>query len=178
MTEIRFTADLGAEVRVPLQGATAREVRTALFRALREYGALGWRAVPIPAGGLRLPLANEPDFDWRLVGARRGRGTVEGEEREGVWYDGQFFSRRKFEANPRRKLGPAVKYSRVAKNGDALEAVEEADGGFSYVTLAVFRGEGRRREAYAIPREESETGETRAERGAPRVQTRLEHSRR
>lgn len=156
MTEIRFTADLGAEVRVPLLGDTAQEVRQALFRTLREYGSLGWRAIPIPPGGLRFPLANEPDFDWRLVGGRRGRGTVEGEEREGVWYDGQFYSRRQFEANPRRKLGPAVKYSRVAKNGDTPEAVEEADGGFGYVTLAVFRGDGRRREVYAIPREDAE----------------------
>lgn len=149
MPEIRFSADLGAEVRVPLHGDTAREIRQSLFRALREYGSLGWRAVPIPPGGLRFPLANEPDFDWRLIGGRRGRGNVEGEEREGVWYDGQFYSRRQFEANPRRKLGPAVKYSRVAKNSDALEAVEEADGGFGYVTLAVFRGDGRRREAFA-----------------------------
>jgi hypothetical protein len=156
MAEIRFVADLGAEVRVPLPGNSAREVRQALFRTLREYGQLGWRAIPIPPGGLRFPLANEPDFDWRLLGARRGRGTVEGEERDGVWYDGQFYSRRQFEANPRRKLGPAVKYSRVAKNGDSPEAVEEADGGFGYVTLAVFRGEGRRREAFAIAHAEGE----------------------
>ena len=160
MAEIRFIADLGAEVRVPLAGDTARDVRQALLQALREYGQLGWRAVPIPAGGLRFPLDNEHDFDWRLIGGRRGRGTVEGEEREGVWYDGQFYSRREFEANPRRKLGPAVKYSRVAKNGDAPGVVEEADGGFGYVTLAVFRGEGKRREYLALPRAEQESLET------------------
>ena len=160
MAEIRFIADLGTEVRVPLAGDTARETRQALLRTLREYGQLGWRAVPIPPGGLRFPLANEADFDWRLVGGRRGRGIVEGEEREGVWYDGQFYSRRQFEANPRRKLGPAVKYSRVAKNGDAQEAVEEADGGFGYVTLAVFRGEGRRRDHLAAPPSERGRSDT------------------
>ena len=62
MAEIRFLADLGAELRVPLTGDTAREVRQALLRALREYGQLGWRAVPIPAGGLRFPLAKEHDL--------------------------------------------------------------------------------------------------------------------
>ena len=160
MAEIRFIADLGAEVRVPLSGNSARELRQALFRTLREHGQLGWRAVPIPPGGLRFPLANEPDFDWRLLGAHRGRGTVEGEEREGVWYDGQFYSRRQFEENPRRKLGPAVKYSRVARSGDVPESVEEADGGFGYVTLAVFRGEGKRREVLAVPCEEDEAQST------------------
>jgi hypothetical protein len=157
MAEIHFLADLGAKVRIPLPGTTAREVRQALFRALREYGGLGWRAVPIPPGGLRFPLANESNFDWRLLGARRGRGTVEGEERDGVWYDGQFYTRREFEANPRMKLGPAVKYSRGARSTDPPEVVEEGDGSFRYVTLAVFRGEGRRREAYATPAGEGET---------------------
>jgi hypothetical protein len=54
-------------------------------------------------------------------------------------------------ANPRQKLGPAVKYSRGAKVIDPPELVEEGDGGFRYVTLAVFRGDGRPREEFTDP---------------------------
>lgn len=151
MTKVRFVTELGVQVFVPVEGAGARELRQAVFRALREYGRMGWCAITVPPGGLRFPLASEPDFDWRLLGARRGTCVIEGEEREGVWHAGQFYSRREFEANPRKKLGRAVKYSRVAKGGDPPEVVEEADGTFKYVTLAVFRGEARRREEYAIP---------------------------
>jgi hypothetical protein len=49
------------------------------------------------------------------------------------------------------KLSAAVKYSRGAKNTDAPGIVEEGDGAFRYVTLAVFRGEGRRHTEYAVP---------------------------
>ena len=154
MAEIRFWTELGAEVLVPLHGESARELRQDVFRALREFGRHGWRAVTVPPGGLRFPLASEPDFDWSLLGARRGTCTVEGEEREGVWFDGQFYTRRELDANPRMKLGRAVKYSRGAKNTDPPEFVEEGDGSFRYVTLAVFRGEGRRREEYAVSTQE------------------------
>jgi hypothetical protein len=160
MAEVRFVTELGVQVFIPVEGAGARELRQAVFRALREYGRMGWCAISVPPGGLRFPLASEPDFDWRLLGARRGTCTIENEEREGVWHAGQFYSRREFEANPRKKLGPAVKYSRVAKNGDPPEVVEEADGNFGYVTLAVFRGEGKRREEYAIPAQEGERSAT------------------
>ena len=150
MAEIRFRTELGAEVLVPLQGESAREVRKDVLRAMREFGRYGWRAAHVPPGGLRFPLASEPDFDWTLLGARRGTCTVEHEEREGVWYDGQFYTRRELEANPRMKLGRAVKYSRGAKNTDPAEVVEEGDGSVRYVTLAVFRGEGRRRDEYSV----------------------------
>ena len=49
------------------------------------------------------------------------------------------------------KMGAAVKYSRGARQGDPPGAVKEGDGSFRYVTLAVFRGEGRRREEFAVP---------------------------
>lgn len=156
MAEIRFFTELGVEVFVSVEGAGARELRQAVFRALREYGSVGWRAVSVPPGGLRFPLASEPDFDWRLLGARRGTCVIESEEREGVWHAGQFYTRREFEANPRMKLGHAVKYSRGAKNTDPPEAVEEGDGSFKYVTLAVFRGDGKWREEYGIPAQEDE----------------------
>jgi len=151
MATVRFINELGAEVLVPVKGDTASQVRKAVLRTLRDYGRMGWRSGDVPPGGFRFPLANEPDFDWRLIGGRRGTCTVEGEEREGVWYAGLFYTRRDLEPNRRMKLAAAVKYSRGAKNTDPAEIVEEGDGSFRYVTLAVFRGEGRRREEYAVP---------------------------
>ena len=149
MAEVQFHTELGAAVLVPVEGDTAPALRQAVLRALREYGHLGWRSGTVPPGGFRFPLANEPDFDWRLLGARRGTCTIEGEEREGVWYAGQFYSRRELPAT-RKIQHPAVKYSRGAKATDPAEIVEEGDGSFRYVTLAVFRGDGRRREEYAV----------------------------
>lgn len=150
MAMLRFTTDLGAEVFVRVEGRDAREIRRAVLGTLREYGRIGWRSGDVPSGGFRLPLAAEPDFDWSLVGARRGSVTVDGEERQGVWHAGHFYTRRQLEPNRRMKLAAAIKYSRGAKNTDPPEIVEEGDGSFRYVTLAVFRGKGRRREEYAV----------------------------
>lgn len=152
MVEVRFTTELGAEVLVPVEGTTPSALRQAVLDAQRTFGGIGWRSCPVPPRGFRFPLANEPDFDWRLLGARRGTGTIDGEERDGVWYCGQFYTRRALDPNPRMKLERAIKYSRGAKGTDPEENVEGEDGSFRYVTLAVFRGEVRRREEYAIPR--------------------------
>jgi ssDNA-binding DdrB-like protein len=151
MAMIRFFSDLGTEVFVPVEGKTAQHLRYSVLRTLRDYGRMGWRSGTVPRGGYRFPLANEPDFDWHLIGARRGSCTIDGEERQGVWYAGQFYTRRQLEPNVRMKLAAAVKYSRGAKNTDPAEIVEDGDGSFKYVTLAVFRGDGRRREEYAEP---------------------------
>jgi hypothetical protein len=150
MAEIRFTADLGAEVTVSVGGESPREVRQAVLGALRQFGRLGWRAVRVPTRGFRFPLEAEPGFDWSLLGARRARCTVDGEERDGVWFADRFYTRRELAPNPRQKLGPAVKYSRGARSTDPAELVEEGDGGFRYVTLAVFRGGGRPREEFHV----------------------------
>jgi hypothetical protein len=149
MATLRFITDLGAEVLVRVEGRNALEIRRAVLQTLREYGRLGWRSGDIPAGGFRFALADEPDFDWSLIGGRRAAITVQGEERQGVWYDGHFYTRRELEPNRRMKLSAAVKYSRGAKNSDAPGIVEEGEGAFRYVTLAVFRGEGRRHAEYA-----------------------------
>lgn len=45
----------------------------------------------------------------------------------------------------------AVKYSRGARSTDPPEIVEDGGGDFRYVTLAVFRGDGRRHAEYALP---------------------------
>ncbi|MGQ0561162.1 MAG: single-stranded DNA-binding protein [Gemmatimonadota bacterium] len=163
MATVRFVNELGAEVLVSVKGDTASQVRRAVLHALREYGRMGWRG-DVPRGGFRFPLANESDFDWRLIGARPGTVTIDGEERQGVWYAGYFYTRRDLEPNPRMKLAAAVKYSRGAKSTDPPDIVEEGDGSFRYVTLAVFRGDGRRREEYAMP---SAAVAPRAERGKP-----------
>ena len=152
MATVRFLNDLGAEVFVPVSGETPSQVRQAVLRTLREYGRMGWRSGEVPPGGFRFPLANEPDFDWHLIGGHRGTCSVDGEEREGVWYAGHFYTRRELQPNHRMKLAAAVTYSRGAKNTDPTEVVEEGDGSFRYVTLAAFRGEGRRREEYSMPR--------------------------
>ena len=151
MATLRFITDLGAEVFVRVEGDNAPEVRQAVLRTQREFGRVGWRSGDVPSGGFRFSLADEPDFDWSLIGGRRSTITVQGEERHGVWYDGHFYTRRELEPNRRMKLAAAVKYSRGAKNIDPPEIVEEGDGSFSYVTLAVFRGKGSRHEEYAVP---------------------------
>ena len=151
MATLRFITDLGAEVLVRVEGRSPLEVRQAVLQTLREYGRMGWRSGDVPAGGFHFALADEPDFDWSLIGGRPGRITVQGEERRGVWYDGHFYTRRELEPNRRMKLDAAVKYSRGAKNTDPPGIVEEGDGSFRYVTLAVFRGKGRRHAEYAVP---------------------------
>jgi hypothetical protein len=152
MAEVRFLTDLGAEVFVPVEGDSPHQLRQAVLKTQRALGGIGWRCCPVPPGGFRFSLANEPDFDWRLIGGRRGTGTIDGEERDGVWYAGQFYTRRALNPNPRMKLGRAIKYSRGAKGTDPAEIVEGEEGSsFRYVTLAVFRGEGKRREEYAVP---------------------------
>jgi hypothetical protein len=154
MAEVRFLTDLGAEVFVPVQGDTPQTLKCAVLQAQRALGGLEWRCCPLPPGGFHFPLASEPDFDWRLLGARRGTCRMDGEERDGVWYAGQFYTRRALDPNPRMKLGRAIKYSRGARSTDPAEMVEGEEGSaFRYVTLAVFRGEGKRREQYAVPRE-------------------------
>jgi hypothetical protein len=151
MAHIRFIADLDAEVSVPIDGANPRALRRSVFHALRVFGHMGWRSGRIPRGGYRFPLASESDFDWRLIGGRRGTCTIDGEERQGVWHAGQFYTRRELAEQQRKGLARAVKYSRGARSTDPPEIVEDGGGDFRYVTLAVFRGDGRRREELAIP---------------------------
>ena len=155
MATVRFTTELDAEVFVPLHGEDAVSLRAAVYEALRVFGAMGWRSGHVPRGGYRFPIANEPTFDWRLIGARRGACTIDGEKREGVWHAGQFYTRRELAEQERKRLGRAIKYSRGARSTDPPEIVEDGGGDFRYVTLAVFRGDGRRRDEYAIPLDEA-----------------------
>src|SRR5215216_1527735 len=124
MAAIRFITDLNAEVFVSVDADSARDLRRAVLQALRAFGQIGWRSGNVPPGGFRFTLANEPDFDWRLIGARRGACTIDGEERQGVWYAGQFYSRRELPEQERKHLDRAVKYSRGARSTDPPEIVE------------------------------------------------------
>jgi hypothetical protein len=130
MATLRFHTPLGAEVWVPVTGETSQGLSRTVLEMQRTFGGLRLRGATPPPGGFRLPLANEPDFDWQLLGGSRGSCTVEGEEREGVWYAGLFYTRRELDPNPRMKLGAAVKYSRGARHTDPPEVVEDGDGTF------------------------------------------------
>ncbi|MBW3631206.1 MAG: single-stranded DNA-binding protein, partial [Gemmatimonadetes bacterium] len=84
MASLRFHTPLGAEVWVPVERGTPQALARTVLEMQRTLGAIGWRGATPPSGGFRLPLANEPDFDWRLLGAYRTSCTIDGEEREGV----------------------------------------------------------------------------------------------
>ncbi len=63
---------------------------------------------------------------------------------QGVWHGGQFYTRRELAEQQRKGLARAVRYSRGARSTDPPEIVEDGGGDFRYVTLAVFRGDGRK----------------------------------
>lgn len=151
MAGIRFITDLNAEVYVSVKGENPCSLQRAVLDTLRACGELGWRSGNVPPGGYRFPLANEREFDWRIIGARRGTWKIDGEEREGVWHAGLFYSRRELREQERKRLKAAVKYSRGARSTGPPEIIEDGGGDFRYVTLAVFRGDARRRAEYALP---------------------------
>lgn len=144
MLHIDFTTDLGAKVTVDVPDTNH------LLETLRKYGKLGWTSGTVPPGGLQFPLEAEPDFDWSLIGARKWTNP-EGEEL--IIHRGLAYRRRELEAVDSRKmkLPAAVKYSRGAKKTDPEHLREQADGGFEYVTLAIFRGGGKKNPRYAQP---------------------------
>lgn len=141
--KVDFITDLGAKVSVDISGPEQ------LLDTQRQYGRLGWTSGAIPRGGYQFPYENRDDFDWNLLGARRWT-SPDGEEL--IIHQGHAYRRRELEAVDSRKmkLPAAVKYSRGAKATDPPEIREQADGGFEYVTLAIFRG-GKRQDRYAVP---------------------------
>jgi hypothetical protein len=147
---VRFLTRFGAEVLVPVDAPSAADLDRAVLELQRELGRLRWRACSPPPGGHLFPLTNEPDFDWALLGAERGKGAGDRADEEGVWAHDGFYTRRELEANSRKNLKPAIKYSRGARPTDPPEVVE-GDGDYRYVTLCIFRGGGRREEL-AVPK--------------------------
>lgn len=142
---IQLTDPLGIEFTV-----TVPEEK--LYDAMRHYGAKGYTSGTIPPGGLRLPMANEEDFDWRLIGARQFRYDENGEEVIAVYHRGNVYKRRELPANPKFNLRRIIKYSRGARATDE-EKYREGDGETQYVTLVVFAGENARKdERFATPK--------------------------
>ena len=145
MIHILFTTPLGAKVSVPIDRPEQ------LFPTLRRYGQLGWVSGDVPAGGLRLPLADEPEFDFSLIGARP---YVNAQHERCVMHGGMSYKRRELEESESRKLGKLekmVKYSRGARRTDLPHLKEGED--IQYVTLITFKGGGRQHEQYAVPRQ-------------------------
>lgn len=143
MIELHMKGPLGEELSIELESGKD------LYPTLAKWGARGFTSGETPAGGHQLPLENEHDFNWALIGARPFT-TKEGEQC--VAHRGHVYKRRELEAVDSRKLTlpAAVKYSRGAKFSDPPHLREKADGEIEYVTLAVFRG-GRRNEVFALP---------------------------
>src|SRR5690554_5535024 len=82
-----------------------------MYDAMRHYGAKGCTSGEIPPGGLRVPMANEEDFDWRLIGARKFTLNENGEEIPAVYHKGHVYKRRELEPNNKFKLKKVIKYS-------------------------------------------------------------------
>lgn len=112
-------------------------------RAMRGMGSLGYTPCLVqPIGGFKFPLAAEEKFAWDSIG---GRLWLNPEGEVVVFWRGEAYKRRVLEAVDSRKmkLPAAVKYSRGSKSYDPEYMREKADGEFEYVTLAIFRGNGR-----------------------------------
>lgn len=143
-----------AKVELHLQGPLGERVSVhlddikELYPTMSKWGSRGYTSGEVPAGGHKLPLENEHDFDWALIGARK---WVNPEGEEMIMHQGHAYRRREFEAVDSRKLQmpPAVKYSRGAKPTDPDHIREKGDGDIEYVTLAIFRG-GKRQEIFAV----------------------------
>ena len=141
---LKLTDPLGIEFSV-----TVPEEK--LYDTMRYWGAKGCTSGEIPPGGLRLPMANEEDFDWRLIGARKFTIKENGEEFTAVYHRGHVYKRRELEANPKFNMKRIIKYSRGAKATDE-DRFREGEGETQYVTLVVFAGENSRKdERFAIP---------------------------
>lgn len=147
---LQMTTDLGARVSAPVtlpENGNAYDREAAILSAMREYGKLGWRPTEVPGGGLVFPLANEADFDWSLIGGKLHEHPSKG---AGVYWGGDFYTRRALDVNEKKNMPEKVKYSRGARAADP-DGIVEVSGEFSYVTLAVFVGNGKRREKFALP---------------------------
>ncbi len=117
-----------------------------LAQVLQRCGERRWLPTHWPVGGYRLPLEAHETMNWAVIGAKPGEvlDRETGEKVPGVWWGGEFYKRRDLEANPKKRMGACVKYSRGAREGaDDPARVEGDDSGFRYVTLITFRGEGQ-----------------------------------
>ncbi|GGI86902.1 single-stranded DNA-binding protein [Deinococcus wulumuqiensis] len=142
MNQLHLTGPLGQRISVE-----CTDYADSLSK-MREWGAKGFVSGEIPAGGYQLPYSMADTFDWALIGARKWT-TPEGEDV--VLHGGKSYKRRDLEANPRKSMPAVIKYSRGAKSSDPEHLKEGEDGGFQYVTLAVFRGDRQSIPDYEVP---------------------------
>jgi hypothetical protein len=139
---IHLTDDLGASSSVTV---TANRY----YDALRALGARGMWSGAIPRGGLRFPLANAEDFDWRLLAARP---FVDRDGNACLYARGHVWKRRDLLPNEKKNLPAAIKYSRGAKPTDDPTIIEGEEGtNFRYVTFISFSGLGNKIDRYALP---------------------------
>lgn len=145
--------EIGLQMEVDVHANDPAGLEAEALKLAREFGALGWSAIQVPPGGLRLPYEAEAAFDWSLLGAQRGTRARSDRGREitehGVWYRGDFYTRRELKAEDEDDE-PAVKYSRGARASDPPE-VRETSKKIDYVPLALFRGRRPVSEALAAP---------------------------
>lgn len=124
---VRFLGPLGhlAEVKTTPEG---------YWDCLQQMGGLGHTSsASPPKGGWQARLSKEKDFNWNLIGAK---AKVSEGETEGVWWRGQFYTRR--EMPTKRGAKAAIAYTRGANEDDPAEIIKES-GGIGYVWLMVFR---------------------------------------
>ncbi|HEX7241384.1 MAG TPA: single-stranded DNA-binding protein [Longimicrobiaceae bacterium] len=153
VVRVRFIGPYGAEIFVPVEGASPRALNQRILEAQRTYGGVGWHTGEPPAGGFQFSMEDEAEFDWRILGARAGTATIDGTLRHGVWRAGKFYERRHIPAEPRKCLPEVVRYSRHARQSEHGPHVEES-GKFRYIALAVFRPDRRPRPEVHIPPDE------------------------
>lgn len=113
------------------------EVKTSpenYWNCIEQMGALGHTSSLLPPkGGWQGRLSKEKTFNWNLIGAKP---KVTDNTLEGVWWRGQFYTRR--EMPTKKNARPAVAYTRGAGEDDPPEIIKES-GGIGYVWLMVFR---------------------------------------
>lgn len=151
-SSIRLYDPVGAEITIPVPGTNATEIAQSAREIQKSYGREGYTPfLTPPPGGLRFPLSNADDFDWALIGARPFHVTLENTKRAAVMFRGQTYIRREPPVTERMKER-IIKYTRGAGRTDAKEAVEGEEGSRErYVTLILFKGGGRKLDAYALP---------------------------
>jgi hypothetical protein len=144
MPTLHLQGPLGTEISIEVEDKE-------LLNALRKYGKQGWTSGELPAGGIVLPYSMADTFDFSLIG---GHEWTSPDGEDGVIHKGQFYKRRELEGveTKKMKMPPVVKYSRGARPTDPAHLKEGEEGGVQYVTLMVFRGNGRALEQYNDPR--------------------------
>jgi len=112
------------------------------YAILNKLGPTGWYSGDVRDMFGRFPLDMADIFNWSLIGGREAKVKVDGQETDVVFQGGHMWTRREFDADPKKKMPAKVKYSRGAKPTDPPEIREKGQGDIEYVTLITFSGKG------------------------------------